>query len=156
MASARYHNVVTTSEYAKLHGISMRTARRQLASNPNAVKTGRGYKIAIPSTTYARLAGISAKSARKTATKVSEPTQLIVAAMSPTSKTALYRHLFFLADHGASSPSEKQIHSNIDRMTAKQRREASKLSSYDEYVDAMLNGDEYLDDDNDNLLWYKG
>lgn len=154
MSQPRYHNIVSTAEYARLHGISVRTARRRLASDSNAVKSGRGYKVSIPSTTYAKLAGISPKAARKLGVKTESPRDLITDTTPGTNPERLLAHLAKLAFDGKGQVSERTIRRNIGKMTATQRRKASRLTNYRELVDEM-SGDEFLDDDGLLLLGYK-
>jgi hypothetical protein len=154
MSRSQYHNIVTATEYARLHGISARTARRRLAGNPHAVRTGRGYSVAIPSTEYAKLAGISPSSARKQGVKNEHPTDLIAGTIPETNPTKLYERLSSFVAHGKGQPSPHGIKRNIRRMSRAQRRKASKIDSYEDYIDMMGSDDFYDEEGEHNLLWY--
>lgn len=150
MAQPRYHNVISSAEYARLNGISERTARRRLANNVNAVKTGRGYKVAVPSTVYARQKGISPTAARKSGTRSADPIRDIIAEIPGTSRMKLLQTLSALLPGDVNLD---QLRHGISKMTPQQRALAAELNTYDDYTFAM-EGDEFYDDEGDNLLWY--
>jgi hypothetical protein len=76
----RYWTVGTAKDYAKLHGISVRTAQKRMAAQPGGYKTGRGWRIPMLSTDYAKATGISTKQARAKGVKASGPTDLSIKA----------------------------------------------------------------------------
>ena len=155
MASSRYHNIVTGKEYARLHGISERTARRRLAKDSNAINTGKGYKVAIPSTTYAKLAGISPATARRRGTSNSDPLGTITASIPAASVTGLTRHLLgVLGGRTKKAVNPDTVRDGVRKMTNAQRREASRIVSYEDYIYEMGDG-QFVDDEGQNLLWYK-
>jgi hypothetical protein len=84
--ASRYFNIGTTTDYAKVHGISLRTARRRLAADPNAVKSGRGWRIALPSTTFAKVRGISTKKARREGTRTDNPSEVVKGKTAPSQR----------------------------------------------------------------------
>jgi hypothetical protein len=65
MASSRVYIPVSTREYAQIHGISERTARRRIAKADGAVKVGSRWKVPEPASTVAKLRGTSVTSIRK-------------------------------------------------------------------------------------------
>lgn len=78
----RYH-WVGVNTYAKLKGVSVRTARRQLASNSNAHKTSKGWRIAITNSQYAKATGKSPRTTRRTGILATSPSDLRLEAQLP-------------------------------------------------------------------------
>jgi hypothetical protein len=82
MAKQRYH-WATTEQYAKLHGISVRTARRRIVNAAGAEKTGRGWRVPITNAEYAGITGKSARTTRRTGILAEGPTDAQLQATLP-------------------------------------------------------------------------
>lgn len=147
----RYFVPVGTVEYAKLHGISARAARRRIANLPGAVKsTGNRWVAPIPATTYARLKGVSPKAARRQGTAAQSP----VAATSGLQGTLRARaEAAYLALLG-TGPRKKPVNPNTihARMGHAFRAQLPKVLALTTIPN--VNDDEWLGDDSKSILFY--
>jgi hypothetical protein len=82
MAQQRYH-WANTKEYAKLHGISERSARRKIVQAAGAQKTGRGWRVPITNAEYARATGKAARTTRRQGILAEGPTDAQLQANLP-------------------------------------------------------------------------
>ena len=83
MAQQRRYHWATTEQYAKLHGISVRTARRRIVSAAGAEKTGRGWRVPVTNAEYARVTGKAERTTRRTGILAEGPTDAQLRATLP-------------------------------------------------------------------------
>lgn len=147
---------VGTSEYAKLWGISQRTARRRLAAMPGAVKIGTGWKAPVAATTYAQRKGISAKAARAKGIRAATPNDAGLQVGLPAHKKLKADAKQHLNKLGSGRPrfNPHTVDNRLDHATDIQLRKAKKLRE-DEWVSLIQNptGD-WMGNDGVNILYY--
>lgn len=86
--SQRVYVSLSTREYARANGISERTARRRIASDPHAYKVGTQWRALVPATTVAKKLHLSPATVRKRkgAVKTSDPMTLKLQLTKPTKR----------------------------------------------------------------------
>jgi len=147
----RYFVPIGTVEYAKIHGISVRAARRHATSLPGAIKsTGSRWVIPVPASTYARLTGVSPKSARRRGIAAESPT----AATSGLQGTLRQRAEAALLALHLSRQTKKPVNPNTvhERMRHAYRKQQQTLL----ILPALpaVNDDDWLGNDNESILFY--
>ena len=151
---------VGTTEYAKLWGISQRTARRRLAAMPGAVKIGTRWTVPIPATTYARHKGISPTTARRKGIRAATPIDARDVLSHEASKKTKARALATAKRHAHSRPRYRAvgIEERLEHATPRQLSRLANLKAdeWDEITadDDWMHSDDWLGDDGYSILYY--
>lgn len=147
---------VGTTEYAKLWGVSQRTARRRLAAMPGAVKVGTGWKVPVLATDYAKRKGISAKAARSKGLRAATPNDAGLQISGPVHKKLKTEAASHIGKLGAQRPrfNPGTVDKRLDHASDTQLRKAKKLRE-DEWISLIQNptGD-WMGNDGLNILYY--
>lgn len=149
--STRYFNLISTREYAELHGISVRAAQRAVAKIDGAVKsTGNRWVIPIPSTQYAKLKGISADKARRIGVK-GDSADAVTSGVKGTLKQRAAQHYYQLLIQGSTNkpPDFARIEQRLAHARRTQLIHIEALTTQPDLFD-----DEWLGDDNLSVLFY--
>ncbi len=84
--ASRVYVPVTTREYARIYGVSERTARRRITESEGSFRTGTRLRALVPATEYARRTHTSVKRvrARNDTVRGPDPLQLAFGLTTPT------------------------------------------------------------------------
>ena len=149
-----------TAEYARLWGVSQRTARRRLAKLPGATKIGTQWRAPIYATEYAKRRGISVKTARKKGIRAATPQDALDVISHEASKKLRDRAYDHLNRIASKNPryTAKTVEERIKHADTAQLRAIVKLTQSD-WAEIVADAEwmhslDWLGDDGLSLLYY--
>ena len=168
MTPLRVFVPIGTAEYAKLWGVSQRTARRRLAAMPGATKVGTRWLAPVYATEYAKRSGVSVKTARRKGIRAATATDALDVIAHEASKKlrdrgaehllALVKKLPPVRDKGRARFREAKIRERMQHASEKQIRAVIRLTNT-EWLEITADPDwiedmDWLGDDGISILYY--
>jgi hypothetical protein len=167
MAASRVYIPVSTREYAQIHGISERTARRRIAKADGAVKVGSRWKVPEPASTVAKHRGTSVSSVRKSkdALRAQNPNDLKdvirqrVQNFGSRSRTRAAAHyLDLLAKAKTARPANAEaVAERFKHASPAQNARVSRMTNVPatkEEWQELLDDDDFIGDDGESIVRY--
>lgn len=158
MTTAKVYIPVSTSEYARIYGVSATTARRRIAAMDTSYKVGTKWSALIPAPEYARRSGVNIKAVRKrkSSLRTTSPVDTAMSLKQPTLRERAVRNYGWLLlddPERARRVSLRTIESRLKHANRKQLtylENATDLSFSDEFLDRF-----WMGNDNESVLYYK-
>jgi hypothetical protein len=167
MTRNRVYVPVSTAEYAAIHGVSQRTARRRIAKADGAVKVGSRWQVPEPASTVAKHRGTSVSSVRKSkdALRAQNPNDLkdvirqrVQNFGSRSASRAEAHYLDLLTKAKTARPGNQE--GIAARLRHASRTQIAKLNRLKEVPltkeerKELIDSEEWEGDDGDSVLYY--
>lgn len=151
MSRNRVYVPVSTSEYARIYGVSARTARRRIAAMPGAVRSATKWTAPIPAKEYAQQAGISVATARRRGISVTGLPQFAAQVASPPSlRTKATQHWAQIT----GTRGQQSVTTIEKRLRHASKRQLGAVQNLQSFDDVEIDDDEWQGDDGVSILYY--